>query len=106
MTGTRDQGFNRRGFVLGTVSGAALAMAPTLSGAGPDSSNKKTVLAQIPKMHVENIKRLFRENPALEAKLQNLMGYGPDRASLVNKQLYMELNIIAAAKYGLPAKSR
>jgi hypothetical protein len=58
MTGTRDQGLNRRGFVLGTVSGAALAMAPTLSGAGPGSSDKKTILAQIPKMHAENIKRL------------------------------------------------
>src|ERR1700730_4244748 len=70
MTGTRDQGLNRRGFVLGTVSGAALAMAPTLSGAGPGSSDKKTILAQIPKMHAENIKSLHEwSSPPLEGRL-------------------------------------
>jgi hypothetical protein len=31
MTDTRDQWLNPRGFVLGTVSGAALAMAPAIA---------------------------------------------------------------------------
>jgi hypothetical protein len=56
--------------------------------------------------HAKNVQRYLRENPALEAKLQNLMGYGHDRASIVNKVLICELSVLAAAKYGLPARTR
>src|SRR6266700_1381320 len=96
MTGTRDQGLNRRGFVLGTVSGAALAMAPTLSGAGPDSSNKKTVLAQIPKMHAENIKRLqdWIAFPSIAAENRNYPQGAEYMADLARKAGLTDVRLI------------
>jgi acetylornithine deacetylase/succinyl-diaminopimelate desuccinylase-like protein len=53
-------GFNRRDFVQGAVSGAMLAAVPTAAFAADtaNDSDKAAVLAQIPKMHAVNIKRL------------------------------------------------
>ena len=53
-------GFNRRDFVQGAVSGAMLAAVPTAAFAADtaNDSDKAAVLAQIPKMHAANIKRL------------------------------------------------
>src|SRR6185503_13921720 len=51
----------RREFVQGAVSGLALtAAAPgiALAGAGGREADKAAVLAQIPKMHAQNVKRL------------------------------------------------
>src|SRR6185437_5260275 len=51
----------RREFVQGAVSGLALtAAAPgiALAGAGGREADKAAVLAQIPKMHAENVRRL------------------------------------------------
>ena len=60
MSEDTDHGLSRREFVQGAVSGAALAAAPAtvlaaLSGGAPD---KGAVLAEVPKMHAANIKRL------------------------------------------------
>src|ERR1700736_1368838 len=50
----------RREFVQGALSGAALAAAPgyVLAASHAAAADKAAVLAQIPKMHEENVKRL------------------------------------------------
>jgi hypothetical protein len=52
--------FGRREFVQGAASGALLAAAPAavLAAASGRSADKALVLAQIPQMHAENLKRL------------------------------------------------
>src|SRR5271156_4395110 len=51
---------NRRSFVQGEVSGVALAAVPAavFAAASAKDADKSAVLAQIPKMHAANIKRL------------------------------------------------
>ncbi|MEP6548729.1 MAG: M20/M25/M40 family metallo-hydrolase [Gammaproteobacteria bacterium] len=59
MSDTNDPGLSRRNFVQGTVAGAVLAAAPAALAAGAGTrSDKAAVLAQVPKMHAENVKRL------------------------------------------------
>src|ERR1700724_1016547 len=96
MTDTRDQWLNRRGFVLGTVSGGAIAMAPPLSGAGPGSSDKKTILAQIPKLHDENIKRMqeWMSFPSIAAENRNYPQGAEYMADLARKAGFTEVRLI------------
>ena len=57
MTEQTEHGLSRREFVQGTVSGVAIAAIPGVGlAAGP--SGKDAVLAEIPKMHAANLKRL------------------------------------------------
>ncbi len=60
MSHVNDTDFERRDFVQAAVSGVLLAAAPvSMSLAwGGSHADKTAVLAQIPKMHAENIKRL------------------------------------------------
>ncbi len=60
MADTRDMAFGRREFVQGAASGALLAAAPAvvLAANSGKSADQGLVLAQIPKMHAENLKRL------------------------------------------------
>jgi acetylornithine deacetylase/succinyl-diaminopimelate desuccinylase-like protein len=59
MSDSIDEGVSRRDFVRGTVSAAALAALPAAVLAAADQkADKAAVLAQISKMHAENIKRL------------------------------------------------
>jgi acetylornithine deacetylase/succinyl-diaminopimelate desuccinylase-like protein len=59
MSCDRDRDLNRREFVQGTVSGLALAATPAaVLAATSKEAEKAAVLAQIPKMHAENLKRL------------------------------------------------
>src|SRR3984893_13173020 len=96
MTGTRDQGLNRRGFVLGTVSGAALVMAPTLSGAGSGRADKKAILSQILKMHAENIKRLqeWIACPSIAAENSNYPQGAEYMADLARKAGFTDVRLI------------
>jgi len=60
MSDEPERGLSRRHFVQGAVSGVAIAAAPgglwaAASGMPPD---QKAVLAEIPKMHAANVKRL------------------------------------------------
>ena len=57
MTDTNDA-LTRRDFVQGAVSGAMLAAAPGLAAAAAKNSDKAAVLAQVPKMHDQNLQRL------------------------------------------------
>ncbi len=66
--------FSRRDFVQGAVSGAALAAAPVgVFAASPNNADKAAVLAQIPKMHAINIKRLqeWIALPSIAAESRN-----------------------------------
>jgi acetylornithine deacetylase/succinyl-diaminopimelate desuccinylase-like protein len=60
MADDKDRDLSRREFVQGTVSGLALAAAPAavLAATHAAAADKSAVLAQIPKMHAENLKRL------------------------------------------------
>jgi acetylornithine deacetylase/succinyl-diaminopimelate desuccinylase-like protein len=60
MANEQDRDLSRRQFVQGAVSGVALAAVPAavLAAAGGKDADKAAVLAQIPKMHAENLKRL------------------------------------------------
>jgi acetylornithine deacetylase/succinyl-diaminopimelate desuccinylase-like protein len=91
MSGEKDRDLSRREFVQGTVSGLALAAVPAavLAASGKDA-DKAAVLAQIPTMHAENLKRLqdwialpsiaaenrnFPEGPEYMAKLARDAGF-------------------------------
>ena len=54
----RSESLGRREFVQGSVSAVALAALPAAVLAADASADKAAVLAQIPKMHAANIKRL------------------------------------------------
>src|SRR3979490_648508 len=58
MSDERDRDLSRREFVQGTVTGLALAAVPAAVLAAGRDADKGAVLAQIPKMHAENLKRL------------------------------------------------
>src|SRR5277367_1346935 len=60
MAYTTELNLNRRDFVQGAAALSALSALPAgMSAAAPDKDqDKSAVLAQIPKMHAENIKRL------------------------------------------------
>jgi acetylornithine deacetylase/succinyl-diaminopimelate desuccinylase-like protein len=75
-----DRDLNRREFVQGTVSGLALAAAPAaVLAATRKEAEKAAVLAQIPKMHAENLKRLqdWIALPSIAAENLNFP-QGPD----------------------------
>jgi acetylornithine deacetylase/succinyl-diaminopimelate desuccinylase-like protein len=91
MADAGDPSLGRREFVRAAVSGVALAAAPAMVLATPHgSADKAAVLAQIPKMHAENIKRLqdwialpsiaaedrnFPQGPQYMAKLAEAAGF-------------------------------
>ena len=58
MTDVRVVGLNRREFVQGTAASALLASAAPLALAGTTDADKSAVLAQIARMHAQNLKRL------------------------------------------------
>src|ERR1700722_14116827 len=60
MSDDQARDLSRREFVQGTVSGLALAAAPAavLAAASAKEADKAAVLAQIPRMHAENVTRL------------------------------------------------
>ena len=58
MADSSDSNLSRRDFVQGAVSGMALAAAPGVLLAAGHEADKAAVLAQIPKMHAQNLKRL------------------------------------------------
>src|SRR5215468_12676746 len=60
MSDTTARALNRRDFVGASLSAGALAVMPAsmLAAAADAESDKSAVLAQIPKMHDENVRRL------------------------------------------------
>ena len=70
---------NRREFVQAAASVAALAAAPGLVSAAAGKADKTAVLAQVPKMHGENLKRLqdWIALPSIAAENRNFPA-GPE----------------------------
>src|SRR5689334_16935733 len=58
MHDSSDSQWSRRDFVNGAVSGAVLAAAPGVILAAGGGADKSHVLAQVPKQHADNLKRL------------------------------------------------
>jgi len=60
MSESNEGGFNRREFVRASMSAAALAALPAsmLAAAAEAEADKAAVLAQVPKMHADNVRRL------------------------------------------------
>jgi acetylornithine deacetylase/succinyl-diaminopimelate desuccinylase-like protein len=79
MSDERDRDLSRREFVQGTVTGLALAAVPAAVLAAGRDADKGAVLAQIPKMHAENLKRLqdWIALPSIAAENRNFP-QGPD----------------------------
>src|SRR6202045_996744 len=75
MLDERNSDLSRREFVQGTVSGLALAAAPAavLAAGSAKNADKTAVLAEIPKMHAENLKRLqeWISLPSIAAENRN-----------------------------------
>ena len=101
MNNPADSGVSRRDFVHGAVSGAILAAAPAvvLGAASNDKSDKAAVLAQIPKMHAENVKRLqdWIALPSIAAENLNYP-QGPQRmADLATQAGFAGVKLIPTA---------
>jgi acetylornithine deacetylase/succinyl-diaminopimelate desuccinylase-like protein len=81
MSEPKDESFSRREFVAASLSTAALGALPGMAlAATPEASpDKAAVLAQIPKMHAANIKRLqaWIALPSIAAENRNYP-QGPD----------------------------
>src|ERR1700742_5100680 len=75
----KEQDFSRRDFVQGAVAGVALATVPLSAFAAAADADKAAVLAQIPKMHAANIKRLqdWIALPSIAAENRNFPA-GPE----------------------------
>src|ERR1700755_2138735 len=75
----KEDGVSRRDFVQGALSGAVLLSAPGAVFAAGDSPDKAAVLAQIPRMHAENVKRLqdWIALPSIAAENRNFPA-GPE----------------------------
>lgn len=82
----RDTSLSRREFVHGAAAGAALAAAPAivLAAANGHDADKAAVLAQIPKMHAQNIKRLqeWIALPSIAAENRNFP-QGPEHMAML-----------------------
>jgi acetylornithine deacetylase/succinyl-diaminopimelate desuccinylase-like protein len=87
--------FNRREFIQGALAGAALASLP-VSAFGANNVDMQTVLAQVPKMHDDNVKRLqeWIALPSIAAENRNFP-QGPDyMAKLASEAGFTGVEII------------
>jgi acetylornithine deacetylase/succinyl-diaminopimelate desuccinylase-like protein len=101
MANDRDLDLSRRDFVRGAVSGAALAAIPmgVLAAASAKDGDKNAVLAQIPKMHAANIKRLqeWIALPSIAAENRNFP-QGPEHmAKLAQDAGFTGVKLISTA---------
>jgi acetylornithine deacetylase/succinyl-diaminopimelate desuccinylase-like protein len=87
--------FNRREFLQGALAGAALASLP-VSLFGADNSDIEAVLAEVPKMHDDNVKRLqeWIALPSIAAENRNFP-QGPEyMAKLAREAGFTDVEII------------
>jgi acetylornithine deacetylase/succinyl-diaminopimelate desuccinylase-like protein len=87
--------FNRREFIQRALAGATLASLP-VSVFGADNSDMQAVLAQVPKMHNDNVKRLqeWIALPSIAAENRNFP-QGPDyMAKLAREAGFADVEII------------
>lgn len=101
MAKDQDLEFSRRDFVRSAVSGAVLATFPMgqLPASPAKDADKASVLAQIPKMHAANIKRLqeWIALPSIAAENRNFP-QGPEHmAKLAQAAGFTEVKLIPTA---------
>jgi acetylornithine deacetylase/succinyl-diaminopimelate desuccinylase-like protein len=91
-----NEGFTRRDFVQGAVSGAVLAAAPGLAAAAAKNSDKAAVLAQVPKMHDQNLQRLqeWIALPSIAAENRNYPQGAEYMAKLAEQAGFGDVKII------------
>jgi acetylornithine deacetylase/succinyl-diaminopimelate desuccinylase-like protein len=91
-----NEGFSRRDFVQGAVSGAVLAAAPGLAAAAAKNSDKAAVLAQVPKMHDQNLQRLqeWIALPSIAAENRNYPQGAEYMAKLAEQAGFSDVKII------------
>jgi len=100
MSDSNDQGLSRRDFVGAAVSGAVLVAAPAALAAGAGkNSDKAAVLAQVPKMHAENVKRLqdWIALPSIAAENRNYPQGAEYMAKLAEQAGFTGIKIIPTA---------
>src|SRR5882757_5651430 len=92
-----SEALSRRDFVQGALSGVAVMAAPAavLAAAG-DDPDKAAVLAQIPKMHAENVKRLqdWIALPSIAAENRNYPKGAEHMAKLAEQAGFTGVKII------------
>src|SRR6266481_3460760 len=90
------EGLSRRDFVQGAFSGAVLVAAPTAALAAGGNADKATVLAQIPKMHAENLKRLqdWIALPSIAAEDRNYPQGAENLARLAREAGFTDVTLI------------
>ncbi len=92
-----SEAFSRRDFVQGALSGAVLMTGPAaaLAAAGEDP-DKAAVLAQIPKMHAENVRRLqdWIALPSIAAENRNYPKGAEHMAKLAEQAGFTGMKII------------
>ena len=88
MSFLTDIGLSRRDFVQGSVAGAVLVAAPAVLAAGSAGGDKAAVLAQVPKMHADNVKRLqdWIALPSIAAENRNYPA-GPEYMAELARQV-------------------
>src|ERR1700733_11225738 len=89
-------GLSRRDFVHGALSGAVLGLAPAAVLAAGDNADKATVLAQIPKMHGESVKRLqdWIALPSIAAENRNYPKGAEYMADLARQAGFTDVTLI------------
>src|SRR5258708_31146059 len=92
-----SEAFSRRDFVQGALSGAVCRTGPAaaLAAAGEDP-DKAAVLAQIPKMHAENVRRLqdWIALPSIAAENRNYHKGAEHMAKLAEQAGFTGMKII------------
>src|SRR5260370_14624665 len=90
-----SEAFSRRDFVQGALSGAVL-MTGTASALAAAGDDKGAVLAQIPKMHAENVKRLqdWIALPSIAAENRNYPKGAEHMAKLAEQAGFTGVKII------------
>src|SRR6516162_1806730 len=98
MSDTTAAAFNRRDFVRASVSAGALAALPAslLAAAAEAESDKEAVLAQIPRMHAENVKRLqeWIALPSIAAENRNYPEGPEHMAQLARAAGFTDVKIV------------
>lgn len=99
MSDSAQNNLSRREFVQGSLTSALLAMAPAAAEAAGGQRDKHAVLAQIPGMHAQNLKRLqdWIALPSIAAENRNYPQGAEFMADLARKAGFSEVKLIPTA---------
>jgi len=100
MNDFEERGLDRRAFVQGAVSSALVAAAPSLvMAASKEASDKAAVLAQIHKMHDENLQRLqeWIALPSIAAENRNYPAGADYMAKLAKAAGFTDVRLVPTA---------